>query len=497
MKKNLKNGITYVLAGMIFMSSTTIAYAQESEVSNIYGTTINVDTMFQYSNIKLLDKKGYLLASFDEFFNLVGANATLSDDGKIITVIKNNTKTIFEVGSKIARSNNIPIHMSSEVISIDEDIYVPVESVCFVLGMNMSFDSEYNSLNIYTNQDYIYLTDALNNLSNYNDFDYITIGEAVEMSLLNNSNLQSIEDTKKYQNTLISDFKDDIDKLKDENYDAVKRNINDLTVSVKNLDINKEIISDTSEYTILNILNNMETIKISMALLNSSIPVEEANVNILEARHEYGLSSKDELDKAKNNLSSSKLNLSNLELSLSDLQRMLDNHLNISNGESKNIEISLEKDLSKIDNINLDTHIQNSYETDLNIEMYQNLLSTARTNKSTYSDDASDSDKVKLNNEISTQNRAIEDRKTDLKDALESTYNSMLQLKDKHETLLISLENAKIDYNTAIVNLSAGNIIANQVEQAKISIQSIEKDIEANKIEFSLLYYKFFNTHLL
>lgn len=491
MKKNLM--LCVLMSGILstsFFATNVHAYSQAS-------MNVNVDTIMQSSDISIISSEGQTFIEFREFVDMVGASGYWSETMQELSITRNDIEIRLSIGSDTAKVNYGYNTISAAPMQIDGVVYIPLRAVCELLGFEVIWNNEYRTIDIYTDNDYIYLTDTINGISSNNKFEVISLEEAVEMAMIENSNLSAISDARRYSNKLISDLEDDMEDMKDEAYDSMKRAVNDLNVGLTNHTINEEIITGSVEYTILNMVANMEITKLNIALLEKTIPIEEAGVEILEARHEYGLSSKDELEKAQNNLKSNQVNLTNLESSVSEQQRALDTLLNISDGSSKSVEVNLEKDFSKLYEINLNNYIKEAQETDLNIEISRNLFTTATVNRSKYASDASSADKIKFNNEINAQSRAIEDGEADLEDALISLYDSMLNLKEKNETLIAVLENAKIDYNTATVNFSTGNIISNQVEQAKFGIYSAEKDIEANKIEFALLYYKFFNTYLL
>ena len=83
-----------------------------------------------------------------------------------------------------------------------------------------------------------------------------------------------------------------------------------------------------------------------------------------------------------------------------------------------------------------------------------------------------------------------------MENKLRSSYNNLLKMRDNDKSLKLELNKAIDTYNTTVANYINGNATLNQVEQAELGILNVEKQIEQNKINYSISIYTFGKPYL-
>ena len=79
---------------------------------------------------------------------------------------------------------------------------------------------------------------------------------------------------------------------------------------------------------------------------------------------------------------------------------------------------------------------------------------------------------------------------------LRSSYDNLLKMRDTDKNLKLNLNKAINNYNKMAANYINGNATLNQVDQSKLEILNIEKQIEQNKLNYVISLYTFEKPYL-
>ncbi len=485
MKKNIKKFVICTALSTMFLVNNVYGYEKQN-------VTINIDNMLQPVKSNVINKDGYTLVAFRDLFEMLDADVDWNDVKKTITAKKGDKVLVINLNSNKVTLNDKYIDMPVSPEIIDGTTYVPLRAVCEAFGMNVKWDSEKQKITIYTGSEYIFLNDI------YLEQNGKTLSqeEAVKMAQSKNSNIKNLNDAIEYTKKVSLNLNDQIvgQNYYDPMIEPILRNINSLDAQVQDKDINQKIIEDTIELSVISSVANIKTTKLNIAVLERTIETNQKNIEALELKYKYGMVSENELQQAKDAQKTNKLNLEALKNSLNTQQKTLNNILGEDN--DVNVDTLLVDSFNAIDEIDVDSYITRSKEGDISIQLLKKNLKRAEDLREHYSHTSSEEDKIKADNDIKVAQRKLEDAKVDMENKIRSSYDNLLKMRDTDKSLKLELNKAIDNYNAVVANYVSGNATLNQVEQAELGILNIEKQIEQNKINYSVALYNFDKPYL-
>ena len=486
MKKNLKKFAISTALATIFLTNSVYAYDKKEG-------SVNIDNMLQPFNSTVINKDGYTLVAFRDIFEMLDIKVDWNDFKRTITA-KNEDKVLtINVDTNKAKLNDKYLDMPVSVEIIDGVTYVPLRFVCEAFDMKVNWDGEKQKILIDTNKgEYIYLDD----LYKEDDTKVLSQEEAVKMAQSKNSNIRNLNDAIEYSKKTSLDLQDQVigQDYYDPAIESILRSIKSLDGQVEDKEINQKIIEDSIELSVISAATNIKTTKLNIAVLEKTIETNQKNIEALELKYKYGMISENELKQAKDTQKNNKLNLESLKNSLEIQQQTLNNILG--QDSNVNVDIDLNDDFNELDKIDIDTYVIRNKEGDISIQLLKKNLERAENIDENYSHTVSEGDKIKSNNDIKTAQRKLEDGKVDMENKLRSSYNNLLKMRDNDKSLKLELNKAIDTYNTTVANYINGNATLNQVEQAELGILNVEKQIEQNKINYSISIYTFGKPYL-
>lgn len=507
MKKNLyKYLLTGILSFMVF-SSNVFAF-QKTDIS------IKYNTLTQPLTSDVINKDGYILIPVRNLIDVIGGEVKWDEIFRSVTLKIGNDELIIYTDTNDVMFNKKIVKMPTNIENIEGIIYVPVNFICELFGYNVTWNSINKQLSI-SNEfgEYLFLQeeDLKQNT--------ITLDEAVKKAKENNSNFKNLEDTYDYMENLRKNLRDNLDEQDPYNLgenmfptDGSSRPINtdgldyldnSLTIlknikstdnQLKNQEINKKIIEDSIELSIISSVIAIKNTELNISLTEKNIEIGKINIENLEAKYEYGMVSKKQLETAKNNQKNLEVNLEALKIGLKNQQENLNSLLGTK--KDTNIDINLKADYNEFYKINLEEYIGKKVSNDLSVQIAQNDIDVAQYNLDTYVG-YSETEKTKLKNDLNVAKRKLNDTKENLDKKIRSSYSNLQKLVEQEEVLNDALKSAISDYEIMVSNYKSGKVTLYEVEQAKLAILKAEKDIEENKINFYSTLYTFYKPYLL
>ncbi|MDE6181943.1 MAG: TolC family protein, partial [Eubacteriales bacterium] len=351
--------------------------------------------------------------------------------------------------------------------------------------------------------------------------EYMSLEDAMQKAKQNNSNLKNLEDTYSYLQKVRKSVGENLENEDPSNLGSnafpttggsnsnglnldtmgyldnslsMLRNIKSTETQLKNQEINKQIINDSIDLSLITSVIAIKNTELSITALEKSIEVGKMNIDNLESKYKYGMVSEKDLNSAKTNQKSLESNLEGLKLNLQTQQNNLKAILGTKKDVNLNIETNVDyKDLEKI---NLEQYINKSVANDLSIQIIKNDVAVAQYNLDT-NFNAIDKEKTNLQNLLNSEQRKLNDAQENLEKKIRNAYTNLQTLADKESYLKVSLQNSIDEYNMAVSNYKAGKITLYQVEQAKLAVLNAEKALEENKLSFYSTLYTFSKPYLL
>lgn len=493
MKKKIYKNL--LISSLICIFTSSPIFAQ-----NKINTSIKYNNLIQPIKTSIINKNNYILVAFKDLFNIIGAEIRWDEVFRSVTAKFNENELIIYVGTKKAFLNKKELEMPIEAEIINGNTYIPLRFVFENLGYKVEWIEENKEILISNEYgEYIFLNEYENKKN------ALSLDEALKKAKQNSSNLKNLKDSISYTQNVRENIQQEVNKetnpfpninisLPIDNSLEISKKINSTDNLIKNKKINKTIIEDNIEVSLISSIIAIRNSELNIDILEKTINLEKLNIKNLEAKFEYGTIAEKTLNNAKENLK-------NLELNLDSLNNTLENQKNNLKdiiGTSKNIDININleaqfKDLEKID---LEHYINTKKSNDLSIQIIENDINTAEYQLNN-SPDVSSVEKERLQNNINIEKRKLNDTKSNLDKKIRKAYSSLEKMAKSEKTLKLSLENAISNYNITASNYNSGNSTIYQLEKAKLDILKAEKDIEENKLNFYSLMYSFYKPYLL
>ena len=262
---------------------------------------------------------------------------------------------------------------------------------------------------------------------------------------------------------------------------------------ISNYDMNKKILKDTAEFTLINYLINIKTDLMDIAALNEKINLDTKNLKVMKIKNKRGLASDLELSTMQNNLAQENNNLSALNIKLQNDKQALNKLMGLK--LDSNVEVELNIPNEKFDS-DLETYILNEMNNSPLILMKRKVVSEAQYAVDTHSNLVDEVESEPVNN-LKKADREYEETKKSLEKNIRSAYNDLKSLENNKKALAKNLESVKNIYNANLIKYKAGLISENALEESKINISQVKNSAHKNDMAISNLIFRLNHSYLL
>ena len=511
MKRYFYKYMFMVVLSFTLFTSTVFSYTK-SDVS------IKYNKLLQPIKADIINKDGHIFISARDISKTINAEIKWDEVFRTLTIKLNNNELIIYADSNQALFNKNKIEMPVGLEIVNGVSYVPLRFICETFGYDVEWNGKSKEINIFNDYGNYILLDENENENSDNS---ITLDQAIKKAKSNNSNLKNLEDAYSYMKNVRDNIGENLQKQDPndlgsnafpttgqgtgsslnqnslaylENSLSILRTIKSTDNQIKNQEINKQIINDTIEFSLITSITAIKNIELNINILEKNIEIGEMNIQNLEAKNKYGMISDKVLITAKNSQENLQSELETLKSTLNNQKENLKKLLATENDVDINVQLDVDyKELEKID---LEQHINKAISNDLSIQMIENEVSVAQYNYDTNIIGTSN-DRIKVQNELNSAQRKLSDAKVNLEKKLRDSYANLQKNSDKNKNLENSLETAIKEYNIAVVKYKHGENILYDVEKSKAAILNAEKDIEENKLNFYTTLYTFYKPYLL
>ena len=502
MKKIIRTVTTATIA--IIMSASLL--------TNAYAANVRIDGILTNFSNRPVNLNGYVMIDVEEIFEEISISTHLAGETIVAQgrVQNRDFHLDAKVGSQEALVNGVKVELTAPIIRQDNRLIMPIRTLNDLLGMQISWDGNTSTVLVNTGNNDLSVLNLRRDIDNTTLI--LSYEEALERALANNTSLKDLIGG-------IEVMRDQKDQL-DENLDNARANsspfnsalasllsaLREVETTLDNVELTKAQIRDATDVTLKNILSTLNGYKLDMALLENNIKLQELNVRNIELKLSLGMESDYNLKTAQSNLEQSQLNLSTLSTAMHSQNLSLNNYLGLSPETKVHINFVTEMNPLAID---LQAHINDKLKTDPTIITRQRAVDNARFSREQYNEFSrhtvnpltgeiisTDTSDVRLNNDIATAQRAFDDAKRNIENAIRQSYNQLIQLQQRASTLELDLAKAKETYNTVVVNYMAGMITNYEVEQAKLGILNAEIAIMKNIDSYNLAMIIFENPYM-
>jgi outer membrane protein TolC len=280
-----------------------------------------------------------------------------------------------------------------------------------------------------------------------------------------------------------------------ESFVTVARNIKKVELQQSMNDVNKEMIEDGLELSLMNYITQIRNTETQISLLTESVSLGQENIRNLEIKNSLGYESDTALASAKTTQQESESALKELKLTLKNEQQNLKTFLGLKADETVYIEYDPSED-NFVDNLALDAYITRKTNGDPSIRTLKNNVTMneyiVRTNIVYESEN-----KAGVQSDLATAQRALKDAQDNMEKKIRTSYNNVLQLQEMSKTYQRAITQAIADYNSALVSYNSGFATEYQVKQAKLGVINAEKNLDDNKLNIAMLEFQLEHPYLL
>lgn len=491
--------------------------------TNVFaGVSVSVDELKAPIQTDVINSNGYTLVGIRSLMNILDADVSWNESSRQVIVDCEDTKIVITIGKINAVVNDKEVKMPVLPQIKDGSCYVPLRFVAESLNYKVEWVEDTKLIKIDTGKEGYLLLDT-NSEINENTI-VLSFEEAKEKAQKKNSSLKTIEESVEY----LEETKDNLginleildgygevsnnyvegEEGKLQEYEQIQQAYQQNTEAIISVlrgmksvnaqqqlsDVNKEMIEDSIDLTLISLITSVKSSSMQIQLLEESIKSSETSVKNLELKNSLGMASDYDLQTAKNSLETNKHNLESLKLSYQNNKEKLNLYLGYKADEDLVIDYVV--DFSDFDDIDLESYIIKKKEGDPSIQVLKKNVEIAEFNDRTTYSMLSES-KLQIKNELNSANRELSDAQENMEQGIRSAYNNLKTLKENDKNLKLALDKAIRDYNTVVVSYQTGMAIEADVNAAKLGILAAEKAIEDNKISYNTLKFTFERPYML
>lgn len=344
----------------------------------------------------------------------------------------------------------------------------------------------------------------------------LTYNEALQMAINNNSSLQELIASME----LVTDQRDTLSDAIIEMHGiapftgmgrgAVAQQIialRELETAISNAPLNRQMIEDATDLTLTNFLSTIRGLELDLAMLDRTIDINQTSLNNAHLKLSLGMESETNVVTTASRLAQLRSNRDNLRISLQNQRLALNHFLGLS--ADAIIHVEHNTTMRRI-NTDLERHILTALNTAPSVVTQSRALDQARfaeeqhqmfsnftTNPDTGEILSTDTTYTRINADISSASRSLQNSRNNLENAIRQTYNQLRQLEELAASLQLDLQQAQRNYNVARASYMAGMITRLEVSQAELGILNAEIALARNVDNYNLLLLQFQYAYLI
>lgn len=492
----------------------------------VYARTVESNVSFSTGGMKLtgdksaynIDGKNYL--PMRAIIEMLGGEVDWNKYKNEAKVVIGDKRIVIDANTMTSTVNGEPADL--DVQRINGSLYLPVRLMGENFGFKVNWDEATRNIDITKKDSEYILLDTTPMLDD--DTRVLTFEEALKLAEDHSSNLKNLDDSvdvlddsrKSLKNTMIAldrayntlsdtllsslasaDMVLNIEMQLEETAQTgitLARSMKQVDVQQSLTKVREEMIEDGLEITLLSQINAIKGSEIQLKLLEESVALGAEGLENTRLKNSLGYASDVELKKAELAQEELEKNLTLLEESIATQREALNNTLGLN--ASDKIYVAYDKEVSDLSDFKLEPYIMKQRESAPSIKVLDGNVSIAeyalRTNPGLVNES-----KKSARSELNTASRALNDGKDTLEKNIRSAYHQLQQLALKDKQLKLAVEEAKTDYNSAVVSYNAGMATEYTVKQARLGVLNAEKAVEDNKLSYIMLSATFEKPYLL
>jgi len=284
---------------------------------------------------------------------------------------------------------------------------------------------------------------------------------------------------------------------------------------IRRLDINRRLLREANEMTLLGILADIELARLDIIMLEGLLNFEQRQLELTEVLYSLGMADEASLRVARNDVAQTRLNLEAAKLSEDGHRLALNNFLGLA--VTANVEIT-NLVWDQADPVEADVHIRNIQRTSPAIMLaridfdeavliqyiYDVLLSSSHRAPyyirnyypfEHFSWQEDSTPVILLRNQVYSAQRAMHQELSNTAHQIRNLYNSLAQMQYTRDTAGINLYNARADYQNLQIHYTVGMVARAQLEAAEMAILSHEIQLARLEINYGMLMQLYARPH--
>lgn len=504
MKKNKLVALALVLGMMLVPSFNAVA--AEYEAADIY---ITLDGLLHRTEIQPVIVDGYTMVSLREISELLGATVEWESSSQKVTVKMKAGRFIeMKAGDKSAIVDYMKAEMPVAPVIVNDRVMVPLRFICEKYNLNVNWDEGKHIVALSTGKQKYSVLEARHEADLGDDGVELTFNEAVKQINNNSASLKNITDSlvvmKRNKKDLDDFIKDNVGSIanglsKVYTYEEIEyfRKQRTLNNQIKSTELNESLIKEGYILSLQNALTEIEKADLDIYLLEEKIKLDETNLENMQLKLSLGLETESNVRSLENSIAKNKISLNLLEIKQNNNNLDLNKLLGVD--ASKKVKITdFDSEASAYQN-DVDLFVKDQLKNSNAIKLKEVDLDNATWTKTTYyelllqylreekTDDNEDPISViEMDNNVAKAQRALDDAKLSLENTIRTSYNSIKQLEQSYDSLVVDYEIAKDNYEQVVINYVTGYATAFDVQQTQYGLLKAEADLLTNRINYRI-----------
>ncbi|MCL2873516.1 MAG: stalk domain-containing protein [Defluviitaleaceae bacterium] len=525
-----------VLSVMISILSITFAVTAFANQPNLRFNRNEVEL-----SVPLENRNGHTMIEIGSLFDLLDANVTRSNDGRVFTITKNNAAVSLTVGSATVNiGGNLQTLPVAPFLS-GENVMVPLTALSEAFGASVAWDNATRTVDIRLSDfdiadvDFVFLNQNSLETRNSTVMDY----ESVRRTAVNtNRQIEDLSYNLRDLTKMMDDFEDDFrdindalwrsrnslmqtshmlnqmstlghdigDLLEAENWlesgvESAIRAISEMVAgeitasnALRSRRETEQMIADASEFMVLTYLTNINNNAMDLQLLELRAVQSERNRDFTSLRRDLGMASDENLRTAELSLRQDRASLTALNSALQTERENLNRMLRFP--ISRDLVVTFEPEIVPVYVQNINDHARRIIADDVNIRSRRVEAEAARARLSSLRNlggEVRSADERALRDTINAYDRAVEELDRNIR----NTYNTLKQLEERHDILMTDLVTANNQYRISTANFEIGNITEYDLYMVRMAVLNAEIAIVRNTFQHYNLRFLFERPHLL
>lgn len=252
---------------------------------------------------------------------------------------------------------------------------------------------------------------------------------------------------------------------------------NGYSSTVKQSELQKEMLEDTAELTAKSYLNGITIGEKSLELMRDSLQVQREGYRQAQIKNKLGMLSDRDLESTKNSLAAAESSYKASETALQSTYKSFEKLIGIKNNEEYVIDYEITYEPFQLE-IPISSYIQVKSKSDLSVKIADETIANAKFQKAINIEQ--DTDPYSYEKKTNAVNQAERDKAEtvdNLKVNMQSCANSITETEKKIEAKKLEIENLKQQYDTLEIMLKTGQTTQYTLDQTKLGIDSAEMEL--------------------